>query len=242
MNYSCSTDTIKQYLQTIPIFKECSNDVLSSFSQHACIKPLKKGQVIFLSDEPATHLYVVLSGWISLFRETEDGEQAIIDILTTDALFGDTALFDQQIYSYSAEASDECKVIAIPLSVFKKEIETNHAFTLSFLSSISAARKKQDMELEHRILQTAPQRIGCFLLKLHANKKDDKTVITLPYDKTLIAARLGMKPETFSRALGKLKKEVDGMVVKGSTIELNELKDLATYSCRACSSISPCKT
>jgi CRP/FNR family transcriptional regulator, dissimilatory nitrate respiration regulator len=40
--------------------------------------------------------------------------------------------------------------------------------------------------------------------------------LTLPIDKSLIARRLGMKPETFSRAPGALKSEV-GLQVEGTT-------------------------
>jgi CRP-like cAMP-binding protein len=90
-------------------------------------------------------------------------------------------------------------------------------------------------------VQNAPQRIGCFLLRLANQTALDNTItIHLPYDKTLVASRLGMQPETFSRALAKLK-EKTGIRIKGATIEMESLNQLSDFSCAACSSSFPCK-
>lgn len=101
-------------------------------------------------------------------------------------------------------------------------------------------RRQQDRELEHRTIQNAPQRIGCFLLRLTNQEEEGSVKIHLPYDKTLVASRLGMQPETFSRALNKLKDKT-GIRVKGATVELDNLEQLTSYSCSACSSEFPCK-
>ena len=76
-------------------------------------------------------------------------------------------------------------------------------------------------------------------MRLEKEEKDGIVRIHLPYDKTLVAARLGMQPETFSRALSKLKKET-GIRVQGAYIEMDSIDPLASYSCIACSSEFPC--
>ena len=50
----------------------------------------------------------------------------------------------------------------------------------------------------------AAQRVGCFILRL-LNKKQPNLIINLPCNKTLLASHLGMKRETFSRALNDLR-------------------------------------
>ena len=47
------------------------------------------------------------------------------------------------------------------------------------------------------------QRVAEFLLDLAAG--DGACTVALPYNKTLIAGRLGMKPESLSRAFAKLR-------------------------------------
>lgn len=240
MAHTYSTDKIEDYLKAATVFRNCSAVSLEHLSKQAQIKHVKKGQSLFITGDQANYIYIILSGWVCLYRETVNGDQAIIDILSTDDIFGDHALFENMIHAYSSEAADESILITIPMTLFKQEIETNHSFTLGFLSNVALARKRQDTEIEHRTLQTAPQRIGCFLLKQTPVIENDMTVITLPYEKTLIASKLGMKPETFSRALSKLKSEV-GMCVKGPRIEVDNIDDLITYSCESCSATFPYK-
>jgi len=107
---------------------------------------------------------------------------------------------------------------------------------------MSRHHRLQDKELEHLTVQNAPQRIGCFLLRLCVNrgKEERSTTLHLPYDKTLIASRLGMKPETFSRALTKLRSEI-GIEVNGATVIIENIDDLLSYCCGFCSDTFPCE-
>ena len=52
--------------------------------------------------------------------------------------------------------------------------------------------------------KTTAQRVGGFMLQL-ADSKNGSVVVRLPYEKRLLAGRLGMKPESLSRALIKLR-------------------------------------
>jgi CRP-like cAMP-binding protein len=227
-------------INNLVIFKSCDSAFLDSLVQQSKIQTLKKGQILFLHEDRAERFFIITKGWIKLFRETLDGTQAVIDILTAGHVFGETAIFQDNLYPYSAEATEPTEIISFPLPLLKKEIKENQKLTLAMLSSMASYRRQQDQELEHRTLQNAPQRIGCFLLRLANQQAKGKTIINLPYDKTLVASRLGMQPETFSRALNKLKIET-GIEVEGASIKVNNLTQLSQYACSACSSEFPCK-
>lgn len=218
------------------ISEKTMGDLLKSLSWAAH----EKGKVIFLSGDEAHNFYVIKTGWVKLFRETVDGTQAVIDVLSAGHIFGKTALFEGNTYSYSAEVVENAEIGALPLLLLKREIETNNAFAQAMLRYTTGIRRQQEIELEHRSLQNAPQRIGCFLLRLADQKHTGPAVIHLPYDKTLLAARLGMQPETFSRALGRLRDDT-GIRIKGSRVEVDDVHSLSSYACSACSSTFPCK-
>lgn len=233
------TDNLTTILKQFKIFDSCSDDFIESLSKQAQTLDLPKGKIIFINEDHADHFYFVLSGWVKLFRETLDGAQAIIDILPQNHIFGETSIFQDDIYPYSAEVAEAAKIISLPLSLLKSEIASNPKLAMSMMSSMARYRKQQDQEIENRTLKNAPQRIGCFLLRLIDSNAQGAATIHLPYDKTLVASRLGMQPETFSRALNKLKDHIE-MSVKGSTIEIADSKDLIEYACSACSSEFPC--
>lgn len=229
-----------QTIQNIPLFKGCDQTFFGTISSKSSIQKYDKGKMLFIHGEDADRFFIIKSGWVKLFRETLDGAQAVVDILTTNHIFGETSIFEDESYPYSAEIVEPAEIISLPISELKAEIESNNKLALSMLNSMAKYRRQQDNEIEHLSIQSAPQRIGCFLLRLADQSSEGTVKIHLPYDKTLVASRLGMQPETFSRALKKLKDKT-GIQVSGATIEMDNLDQLVSYSCAACSSEFPCK-
>lgn len=231
------------FLKSIPLFSGCTGKELEFLLEGYVLEHCNKGRVQFVNGDKAERYYNIKSGWVKIFRETLDGAQAIIDILTQGHAFGETSIFDENRYPYSAEVVEPSEILSLSLKKLQHLIETNPKFALSMLSSMARYRRQQDQEIEHRSLQNAPQRIGCFVLRLVPNQNELKgrpITIHLPYDKTLIASRLGMQPETFSRALTKLK-EATGITIKGSTLEMASIDSLVQFACTACTSEYPCK-
>lgn len=227
-------------LRDLPTFTNASQSFLETLEKESQTAQHGKGKILFLHEDEATSFFLIKSGWVKLFRETLDGSQSVVDILPAGHIFGETAIFENDRYPYSAEVVEPAEIVSLPLSALKAEIRENSDFAFSMMSAMARYRRQQDRELEHRTIQNAPQRIGCFLLRLADQNKTGPVTIHLPYDKTLVASRLGMQPETFSRALSKLKSQT-GITIKGATIEMDSLNQLVEFSCAACSSEFPCK-
>jgi len=227
-------------LRNIPLFKNCKDVFFKNIENDTQQRPHDKGQILFVHGDEAERFYLIKNGWVKLFRETLDGAQAVVDILPAGHIFGETSIFENDTYPYSAEVVEPSKIQSFSLGQLKKEIENNNKLALSMLSSMARYRRQQDTEIEHLSIQNASQRIGCFLLRLTNQDEAGPLTIHLPYDKTLVASRLGIQPETFSRALAKLKDKT-GIHVKGATIQIDSPNQLTEYSCTACSSKFPCK-
>jgi CRP-like cAMP-binding protein len=90
------------------------------------------------------------------------------------------------------------------------------------IAALSARPKGFVRRSERLVTRTASQRVAMFLLA-YAPDCADKGVgtLTLPYNKLLIAGRLGMKPETFSRALSDLRRI--GVMVSKSEVQIEDV-------------------
>ena len=234
-----SPDQVIAHLKKHVLFQGCTDAFLNDLAEKAVLQRLSKGQVLFLQHDEVKRFFLVLKGWVKLYRETLDGAQAIVDVVPSGQMFGEAPLFLDHTSSFGAEATDVGEVISLPLQPLEAELKKNPAFALEVLKHMAQRQQNQERELEHRDLQTAPQRIGCFILRLAKQDAEGSVTLHLPYDKNLVAQRLGMQPETFSRALSKLKKATN-MEVKGSTIKLESLQTLAEFCCAGCSSTFPC--
>ena len=229
-------------LESLPLFRDLSHNTLAYFLEHAREEKHPKGKVLFIQGDPARYFYLVQEGWVKLFRETLDGEEAVIDVLSSNHVFGETAVFDGGHYSWSAQVVEDARFMVWPASILEEQAKQHNQLTLNMLRSLSLYREQRDQEIEHLKTQTAPQRIGCFLLRLCSSHWKEEVIpkIHLPYDKSLLALRLGMKSETFSRALNILKKET-GIEIKGSSVQVADLERLSQFCCGACSNEFPCQ-
>lgn len=232
--------SMETHLRAVPLFGQLKDSVLAGFAEYARMSLEKKGQVLFAPDSPNDKFYIVLSGWIKLYRETLSGEEAIVDVLTSGHNFGEIALPGTEGMPYGATVVEDAAIITIPRFLLAEEVMRNSLFGLSVLQGITRQKLQRDMEIEHRTVQNAPQRIGCFLLKLCNSVERGAVTLHLPYDKTVLALRLGMQPETFSRALTRLRDEA-GIKIKGSSVDISDVQALVKYTCSACSSSFPCE-
>lgn len=155
------TDSI---LKKIALFKHCSEDFFTKTETLGSAQKHQKGKILFLHEDEADHFFVIRSGWVKLFRETLDGTQAVVDILTQSHIFGETAIFQDNLYPYSAEVVEPAEIISLPLSLLKSEIEGNIQFAYDMLGSMAKYRRQQDREIEHRDIQNAPSAlvVSCY--------------------------------------------------------------------------------
>lgn len=223
-----------------PLFKNASSEWMERIMQQAVVRHERKGRVLFIQGDEAESFYLIVRGWVKLFRETLEGCEAVIDVRTKGHLFGDSCVFEDGFHGYSAQVVEDTTMIALPVYLLRQAIESDQQIALNMLAGMSQHRRQQRQEIEHLNVQNAPQRIGCFLLRLCPADASSEVKLNLPYDKTLIAARLGMKAETFSRALNKLKNETD-IAINGPTVMIHDMKKLVTYTCNHCSSNFPCE-
>jgi len=94
------------------------------------------------------------------------------------------------------------------------------------------------VEAEHKATMTAAQQVGCFLERLCILHDFDPHGFDLPYSKTLIASRLGMELETFSRALAKVRDH--GISIQGSRVSFNDIQEVEDFACADCSMAGNC--
>ena len=105
-----------------------------------------------------------------------------------------------------------------------------------------------ESQIEQLTVRSSPERLAKFLFEL-SGVRSGQTTVQLPLDKALIAGRLGMQPETFSRALSRLRNQ--GVTCNGNAVHIADVSALGLYSrhkeqrgagCMATSGVAPRRT
>jgi CRP-like cAMP-binding protein len=193
-----------QIVRATPLFGGMTPQVAQSLIGSQAVRAYEKGVLLFQQGEPANSFFVVLDGWVKLFRMTPDGNEAVVGVFRRGETFAEAAIFLGGRYPVNAEVVTPARLISVDGEVLRNKIREQPELALSMLASASYHLKFLVEHIEQIKLLSAPQRIADFLIQLCPVREGSCTV-DLPYEKTLIASRLGMKPESLSRALAKLR-------------------------------------
>jgi CRP-like cAMP-binding protein len=186
-----------------------------------------RGQTIFLQGETATAIHIVADGWVKLYRIARSGAEAVVGVFTKGGSFGEPVAIRKDAYPVSAEAVTNCTLIRIEADTFLREIRNSPEAAISILSSTFAHLHNLVAQIEALKARTGAQRVAEFLGDLAICSEGHCEVI-LPYDKVLIAGRLGMKPESLSRAFARLKPL--GVTIDQNTASIEDIERLRSYA------------
>lgn len=213
--------------------------VVQSLAPQIKIKHYEKDDTVLHHGDAASGLWLVLKGWVKLTRQTPDGKESIIGLCTEGDVFGEAALFPHANYPYHAEIlAPHTELAVIPAPMIRAQIAENPALSSAMMTLLNERTAQAQLKLEHMTTMSAAQRLGCFLLRLcHTQAHGEKT-LHIPVEKHILAAYLGMKPETLSRSQQQLK--TVGISVAGTEIAIDQVENLREFVCNSCSESGNC--
>ncbi len=205
------------------------------------VRPVARGQLLFAHGDQVTHFYLVTSGIMQLFRASPDGHEKTTAIIKSGQTICEDEIMDAcHGHRVNCVAVEDSTVMEFPVAWLKEAARTHGNFALNLLSMISSRAHLMELEAEHQATMSAAQLVACFIQRLCVLYSFNPKGFDLPYSKTLIASRLGMELETFSRTLAKLKEH--GITVQGNHVVITDLGKIAEYVCSMCSISGECAT
>ncbi len=184
-----------EIVSRIAVFRELKPEMVQRLIAPATVVALEERGTLFRQGDPATAFFIVLEGWIKLYRLTFAGDEAVILVLTKGGSLAEAVAFTGNRYPATAEAVTEARVVRIPADHVVRCIRENPDIALSMIASTSLHLHHLVQQVEQLKAQSGIQRLAEFLASL-CPVANGPAMIALPYDKALIAARLGLKPES----------------------------------------------
>ncbi len=215
------------FIRNVSFLKKISEEGLRDILATSSIRCAKRNEILFLQGDKATKLYIILNGSFKLFNETISGSESVRKLLSNGDFFGESSLCENPIYNYGAECTKNSQVLEINRESILKRMLIDGALGNIFLQELLESYLKFEVQKEYLSIMSAPQRIGWYLVTLLATYKFKNNRFCLMHEKSHIATYLGMKPETFSRSIRKLK-ELDVMV-NGTEIIVNDYDKLYKF-------------
>jgi CRP-like cAMP-binding protein len=213
-------------VRNLPLLQQVPEPVLANLLATATIRSVERGTDLFMQGDPADRFFVVLEGWVKLYRINRDGAEAVVSMVNSGETFAEAAMFAQGNFPVCAQAVTDLRVLSITSQAFARCVQADVRTAYAMLGSMSMRLRTLVQQIEQLQVQSAPQRVGGFLLKMCPAGSGNASFM-LPVEKSLVAKRLGIQPETFSRALAKLKPV--GVEVQGAVVSISDIDALREY-------------
>jgi CRP-like cAMP-binding protein len=212
-----------QIISRIAVFRGLKAETVEHIIAPATAVMLRPHDLIVRQEEPATAFFIVIDGWIKLYRSTPSGDETVIDIMTKGQSFAEAVAFTGNRYIATAEAVSDARVGRIPADHIVRCIRQSPDIALAMIASTSQHMHQLVQQVEQLKAQSGVQRVAEFLASLSLAEQG-QCALALPYDKVLIAGQLGLTPESLSRAFARLR--TIGVMVEASHVVVKDVAKL----------------
>lgn len=214
-------------LRNCPLFSALDDAQLAEAAADMRRVPLAAGSALFRQGDEAQRFYVVDSGVIKLTRLSGDGEEKVIEMIRPGESFAEAVMFmDAKRYPVTAQAVDDSVVLGLANRRFFGLLRDDNRLALRMLGQLSMRVHGLVQEIEKLSLHNATHRLVNYLIG--ECERNNSNRLTLAAPKQVIASRLGITPETFSRLVQRLRS--DGLLeLRGAELAVNDLDALHDY-------------
>jgi CRP-like cAMP-binding protein len=216
-----------QTLRRHHLFSQLPEQVFKEVCALATLKRLDCHGTLVHQGDPAKRFFLLVSGQIKLYRLTGEGQENLMEIIQPGQTFAEALLFSQaRCYPVSATALKDSVLVSIEGQHYRNALEDAPQVCLAILASMSMHLHMRLRDIDTLTIASASRRVINFLLQ---ERHPVTGEIVLQVSKRLVASKLGIQPETFSRILHRLV-ESDMIAMDRRTIHLLAAEDaLATF-------------
>lgn len=185
-----------------PLLSRLDAAQLERVSRHATRVTLDAEQLLFSQGDPSKRFYLLLKGQMQLFRLSPEGAEKVIEIVNPGQTFAEALMFlNAPRYPVCASALCPSELIAIDAGDFSSMLRDSVDTCFQLLGVLSQRLRGLIGEIDDLTLHTATSRVARYLV---AKMSPGQCILELDVRKGVLASRLSVQPETFSRVIKSL--------------------------------------
>jgi len=217
-------ETAVDLIGSVPLFEGLDLSLHARLEAITDTVTAEADQVLSHQGAMPSHLHILLEGQVALSSTAADGTTALVEVLHPVDHFVLASVLTRLPYLMTARAVTRCRLLAINAPDLLALVEREATLANALLRSVSREFRTMVRQVRDLKLRTAAQRLGCYLLARVKDGEAVKADFRLPFDKGLLAARLGCRQENLSRAFAALR--AYGVETHGSRVILHDIPKL----------------
>lgn len=174
------------------------------------------GENMCVEGDPATHIYILLVGWVKILATTTDGHKLVLALRGAGDLVGEVAGETTGRRNATIKAIDNVRALVVPHEKFSSFLDTNQRADRAYRRVVTQKWNDTDTILRSRTGTTGAQRLARVLLELadrHGQAVNGAIYLVLPLTQDELASLAGTSRATVTRALSNWRKR--GFILTG---------------------------
>ncbi len=222
------------FLANLPLFKELAPGEIDRIATGTTELHVPRGEILFNKGDPCTGFHLVIYGQVKLSFVTQQGSEKVVEIVGPGVSFGEALMFMEKPYVVMAQALADSMVLHVSKEAVFEGLEHDPGFAKRMLAGLSRRLHGLIGDVESYSLQSGTQRVIGYLLRQDEDQANASVPysVVLPTSKAIVASRLNLTPEHFSRILHELA-EAGLIGVEGRDVVIKDVAKLRNHTgCR----------
>ena len=218
------------FIQNLPLFKEASSAEVERIAQGTRVLHVERQKRLFNKGDRSDGFYMVVYGQVKLAFTSPQGAEKVVEIIGPGMSFGEAVMFLDSPHVVYAQTLSDSLLLFVGKTAVLDELERNPTFARKMLGGLSRRLHGIISDVEAYCMHSGAQRVIGYLLRDAEQAEGNHDLeVELPTHKGVIASRLNLTPQHFSRILHELS-EAGLVQVEGRVIHIADVDKLRSTS------------
>ncbi len=197
----------RDFLSRCTLFSTLATAQLDELCVASRLLELPARTVLYHAGDPLREVFMLCDGSVLRYRALTGETRKIIELVHTPGVLALGEVFGAQRYESACEVVTPSIMIALDARVLRKLVRQDIALSASVIGALAQRQCAIEFDVTgHHSGLTGAQRILDYLIELAGGELPlaGETTVELKAKKKILAARIGITPEAFSRSLREL--------------------------------------
>jgi CRP-like cAMP-binding protein len=197
----------RELLSGSQFFAGLSPALLDELVAASRVLELPANQTLFQAGQPIREAHLLFSGSVKRSTTTPGGTTKVIELVQNEQLLGLGEIFGATHYASTCSSITQTLLVAINIRKLREATQNHHELSRRIIMALARRQCATEFDITgHHYGLTGAQRLLDYLLETAGERTSlaGETTVVLTASKKVIAARIGMTPESLSRNLRQL--------------------------------------
>ena len=162
------------------------------------------GATMCVEGDPATHVFILLGGWVKVLSESENGAQAVLALRGDGDIVGETAGETAGRRNATMRSIGAVQALIVGYDRFSSFLDTHPGASRAYRRVVTRRWSDADTMLRRRTVTSGAQRFAGLILDLagrYGKRAGSAIELALPLSQEELASLAGTSRATVARAL-----------------------------------------